>query len=499
MRSAHRSIAPVALFCLLLSTAGCGLASGERDAGGRDQPRGTPAAGNGGGKPASAAMAIATGKVKVELTGLDRGPSDTVLVRLRLINGDKEPFYPQSALDWPAADGVHAAEPSSFEARGITLVDTVGNKRYFPLTGADGRCLCSDAVNTTIEPGRSADFHAVLPAPPDDVERISVSVPLTRVFPEVPIGAGPARPPAGADPAGARPPKILPLISTVEGGDRSVDEGDATQSVRLSSDVLFAVDKADLSAKARSILAGVAKQIDQAAGPTVRIDGHTDDTGDDAINDPLSLRRAQSVQRALTAMVTRQGVDYRSAGHGSKEPIAGNTSDEGRRRNRRVTVTFARPPAPRPDDGTQPGSRTEPVGAAEPKAPEARSLELDVTELQRSPSGLVNLVWKLTNTGSEQFSGTTQFTMPVTNVFYYGGASDGTMGVTLHDESTGLRYYTLRDTQNRCLCNQPAGRDYRILPGGTMTHANAYKLPPEVKNITVEFPGYEPIRNVPVN
>ncbi|URM98087.1 OmpA family protein [Actinomadura madurae] len=444
-------------------------------------------------------MAIATGKVRVELIGLDRGPSNTVVVRIRLVNGGSEPFYPESVLDWPAADGVHAAEPSTTQARGITLVDTAGGKRYFPLIGAGGGCLCSETLNSIVQPGGSAEFYAVVPAPPPEVKRISVSVPQTRVFPDVPIGEGPVRPPGGTDPAGAGRPKILPLISTAEGGDRAVDDGDATRSVRLSSDVLFAVDRADLSAKAQAVLADVARQIDRAAGATVRIDGHTDDTGDDAINDPLSLRRAESVQRALAALVSRQGVDYRSAGHGSKEPIAGNTSDEGRRRNRRVTVTFSKPPAARPDGGSRPGAPTNPMSPPRPKAPEVRSLKLGVTELRRSPSGLVNLVWKLTNTGGEQFSSTTQFTIPVTKVFYYGGASDGTMGVTLYDEATGMRYYTLRDTQNRCVCNQPVGRDYRVLPGGTMTHANAYRLPPEVTDITVEFPGYEPTRNVPVS
>ncbi|MEO3823327.1 hypothetical protein [Actinomadura sp. B10D3] len=326
----------------------------------------------------------------------------------------------------------------------ITLVDTVGGKRYFPLIGAGGECLCSDTLNSIVQPGRSAEFYAVVPAPPPEVKRISVSVPQTRVFPDVPIGEGPVRPPGGTDPAGAGRPKILPLISTAEGGDRAVDDGDGTRSVRLSSDVLFAVDRADLSAKAPAVLADVARQIDRAAGATVRIDGHTDDTGDDAIN-------------------------------------------------------FSQPPVARPDGGSRPAARTNPVSPPRPEAPEVRSLKLDVTELRRSPPGLVNLVWKLTNTDGEPFTSTTRFTLPVTKVFYYGGASDGTMGVTLYDEATGMRYYTLRDTQNRCVCNQPTGRDYRVLPGGTITHANAYRLPPEVTNITVEFPGYEPTRSVPVS
>jgi outer membrane protein OmpA-like peptidoglycan-associated protein len=504
MGSPLRLFAPVALSGLVLAAAGCGVISGERPA--KDKSAAPPAApagnagGGGNGKAiASAPMAVQKGKVRAELIALDRGPANSVLVRLRLVNEEAEAFSPTYTLDWPAADGVHPAEPTRPKATGITLVDPVANKRYFPLTGADGGCLCSDTLNTTIEPGGSAEFYAVLPAPPANVSRIAVSVPLTQVFPDVPIGAGPARPPAGADPAGARPPTILPLVSTVEGGDQAVDEGDANQSIRLSSDVLFALNKADITAKAESILTDVAKRIDRSADATVQIDGHTDDTGNDAINDPLSLRRAQAVQRVLGRLITRSGVGYQSAGHGSKEPVAANSSDAGRQRNRRVTVTFARPaPAPA-GPGPAPAAPGRPVGAARPTAAEVRSLNLDVTELRRSPTGLVNLVWKLTNNGGEQFDSTTQFTTPVTNVFYFGGYSGGTMGVTLYDEATGRRYYTLRDTQNRCLCvGLGGGGDYRIMPGGAMTHANSYKLPPEVKSVTVEFPGYEPLRGAAV-
>jgi outer membrane protein OmpA-like peptidoglycan-associated protein len=72
----------------------------------------------------------------------------------------------------------------------------------------------------------------------------------------------------------------------------------------------------------------------------VRIIGHTDSTGSDAINDPLSLQRAASARDYLSA----RGVDVGrilTAGRGSHEPIADNNSDAGRARNRRVEIFLA--------------------------------------------------------------------------------------------------------------------------------------------------------------
>ena len=107
--------------------------------------------------------------------------------------------------------------------------------------------------------------------------------------------------------------------------------------------MLFAYDKADLTAKAKSVLKNVAKQIDASKGNLVKIDGYTDDSGSDAVNQPLSEHRAQAVVNAFKGMVTRQGLTYQAAGHGSQNPIAKNDDEAGRKRNRRVTVTFAKP------------------------------------------------------------------------------------------------------------------------------------------------------------
>ena len=125
-------------------------------------------------------------------------------------------------------------------------------------------------------------------------------------------------------------------------GDKSVDQSGSGEAVRLNADVLFALNKAALSKKANGILKDVAKRIDKASSSTIKVDGYTDNTGNDSINNPLSRRRAEAVAKALKKLVTRSGVTFQTAGHGSADPVASNDSSAGRQKNRRVTVTIGK-------------------------------------------------------------------------------------------------------------------------------------------------------------
>ena len=65
------------------------------------------------------------------------------------------------------------------------------------------------------------------------------------------------------------------------------------------------------------------------------IQGHCDNTGSDKVNDPLSQQRAEAIMAALVS----NGIDagrLSAVGKGAHEPIAGNDTDEGRAKNRRV-------------------------------------------------------------------------------------------------------------------------------------------------------------------
>ncbi|MBR2252953.1 MAG: OmpA family protein, partial [Prevotella sp.] len=71
---------------------------------------------------------------------------------------------------------------------------------------------------------------------------------------------------------------------------------------------------------------------------SVDVQGYTDSTGNDAINNPLSVNRAQSVANYLT----QNGVKYSQMknvnGYGSSNPVASNETAAGRQQNRRVEV-----------------------------------------------------------------------------------------------------------------------------------------------------------------
>ncbi|MBM3398758.1 MAG: OmpA family protein, partial [Betaproteobacteria bacterium] len=90
----------------------------------------------------------------------------------------------------------------------------------------------------------------------------------------------------------------------------------------------------------RPILDQCAQGLSQQTSMEVRIVGHTDSTGSDAINVPLSISRAQSARDYLVD----RGVDSRRIsvdGRGSREPVADNATAEGRTRNRRIDIFLA--------------------------------------------------------------------------------------------------------------------------------------------------------------
>lgn len=108
----------------------------------------------------------------------------------------------------------------------------------------------------------------------------------------------------------------------------------------IPSDISFDTGRADIRPALRPILDQFANGLRDQPNTEVRIIGHTDSTGSDAINDPLSLQRANSARDYLAA----RGVDSRrilTAGRGSREPVADNGSDAGRAKNRRVEIFLA--------------------------------------------------------------------------------------------------------------------------------------------------------------
>ena len=105
----------------------------------------------------------------------------------------------------------------------------------------------------------------------------------------------------------------------------------------IPSDISFAVNRADVEPNFRPILDRFAEGLRANPNADVRIIGHTDSTGTDAINNPLSIERAASVRNYLTARGV-SGARIYVDGRGSREPIASNNTADGRARNRRVEI-----------------------------------------------------------------------------------------------------------------------------------------------------------------
>ena len=114
--------------------------------------------------------------------------------------------------------------------------------------------------------------------------------------------------------------------------------------LQVPSDISFDTGRADLQPSLRSVLDQFAQGLSNDPGLHVRVIGHTDSTGSDAINDKLSVDRAASVRNYLEDRgVSGQRIEI--AGRGSHEPVADNATAEGRARNRRVEI-FLREAAP---------------------------------------------------------------------------------------------------------------------------------------------------------
>ena len=112
--------------------------------------------------------------------------------------------------------------------------------------------------------------------------------------------------------------------------------------VDIPADVSFDVGRYAIKPNMRPVLDRLATTLNQHPVTTVTIIGHTDSTGSDAVNDPLSINRAAStrdymVQRSVSAQ--RIAVD----GRGSRQPVADNSTASGRAMNRRVEIFIAEP------------------------------------------------------------------------------------------------------------------------------------------------------------
>ncbi len=109
--------------------------------------------------------------------------------------------------------------------------------------------------------------------------------------------------------------------------------------VKFDSGILFDINKTDVKPAAQANLQNLATSLTNNPQTNILIVGHTDNTGSVALNQDLSVRRAESVKSYITA----DGVSasrLSTEGKGASEPIADNSTAAGRTQNRRVEIVI---------------------------------------------------------------------------------------------------------------------------------------------------------------
>jgi OmpA-OmpF porin, OOP family len=115
----------------------------------------------------------------------------------------------------------------------------------------------------------------------------------------------------------------------------------STANIQLSDKLLFEVGKASLKSEAKTALSQLLKLLLSNPTATLRIEGHTDNKGSAASNQVLSENRAKAVATALKEMGMPETVKIETKGLGFTQPIAPNTDEAGRAKNRRVDITVS--------------------------------------------------------------------------------------------------------------------------------------------------------------
>jgi outer membrane protein OmpA-like peptidoglycan-associated protein len=109
--------------------------------------------------------------------------------------------------------------------------------------------------------------------------------------------------------------------------------------ITFSSGILFNTNSYELRPQSKSDIEALANTLKKYGDTNVIVEGHTDNSGTDAINQPLSENRARSVANYTIA----QGVEtsrVATQGFGSTKPVADNSTEAGKQANRRVEIAI---------------------------------------------------------------------------------------------------------------------------------------------------------------
>lgn len=327
----------IAISTALFFTSGCVVSSSDQPPSIGDEEDSPSQEATGAGEPSNTKEIVASStatstdlgsQLQVDIYALESVGNDLLRLRLGVTNNSNESFLLYSGLG--DKENLHTASA-------ITLLDSDNQKRYLSYNQSSGTCFCS-SNDGNIGPGKTLDLWVIYPAPPTGVDSMTVVTPMTPPIFNVPIEQSSET----VENTGLAEPEIIPLTMISDNLEDQTGRTESSEevSIILSSDVLFKTNSSELSPEAQDILEQVATEINSASGSLVNIDGHADNTGSESINVPLSQDRAEAVESALENLVKREGIIFEVEGHGSADPIAENNTEEGRERNRRVSVTF---------------------------------------------------------------------------------------------------------------------------------------------------------------
>ncbi|WP_217141279.1 OmpA family protein [Streptomyces sp. AC627_RSS907] len=138
--------------------------------------------------------------------------------------------------------------------------------------------------------------------------------------------------------------KVLDIKSVVEeqSGDERREDTNTSVTLALQAEVLFDKNSSRLGAEAKSRISGIAEEIKAQNATRIRVFGFTDNLGSSAHGEALSKQRANAVHNVLAQNLNDAGITYEVRGYGEDYPIADNSSEAGRRKNRRVEISFPR-------------------------------------------------------------------------------------------------------------------------------------------------------------
>jgi outer membrane protein OmpA-like peptidoglycan-associated protein len=140
---------------------------------------------------------------------------------------------------------------------------------------------------------------------------------------------------------GKRMDKVKAQAQAVQNAQvEQVTDANGLQAVKVTFDsgILFATNSSTLTASSKNALNQFAGVLKNNTDCDIAIYGHTDNTGNDAINNPLSVKRAQAVETYLKSQGVSAAQIKTVDGQGSTNPVADNSTAEGRKQNRRVEV-----------------------------------------------------------------------------------------------------------------------------------------------------------------